>query len=93
MVDLKHALNYFRTMITANIHDAKTHLSEYLDRLDTEGEILLCKRNIPIARILPVKKGTGRLKRVLSGDGLAVVLDGRFREPLDPETEAAFAGK
>ena len=80
-------------MITANIHDAKTHLSEYLDRLDKEGEILLCKRNIPIARIIPVEKGSAGFKRVLGGADLGVKLDARFWEPLDTELESAFAGK
>jgi len=80
-------------MITANIHDAKTHLSEYLDRLDSEGEILLCRRNVPIARILPVGKSAEIFKRVLGGAGLGVKLDGRFWEPLDTELETAFAGE
>ena len=38
-------------MIRLNIHEAKTHLSRYLERL-REGEvIIICKRNVPIAEI------------------------------------------
>lgn len=42
-------------MIKTNIHDAKTHLSEYLAKLGEGETILLCKRNKPLAeiRLLP----------------------------------------
>lgn len=48
-------------MIKTNIHDAKTHLSEYLANLGEGETILLCKRNKPVAEIRllpsqPVKK-------------------------------------
>ncbi|MFW6228884.1 MAG: type II toxin-antitoxin system Phd/YefM family antitoxin, partial [Alkalispirochaeta sp.] len=45
---------YNIVMLLVNIHEAKTHLSEYLNRLDTEQEIVLCKRNVPVAVIRPV---------------------------------------
>ncbi len=38
-------------MLKVNLHDAKTHLSEYL----AKGEVIIvCKRNIPIAEIRPL---------------------------------------
>ncbi len=41
-------------MIRVNIHEAKTHLSKYLEKV-AEGEtIILCKRNVPIAEIRPI---------------------------------------
>ncbi|MEJ2079799.1 MAG: type II toxin-antitoxin system Phd/YefM family antitoxin [Acidobacteriota bacterium] len=49
-------------MIKLNIHEAKTHLSAYLDRL-AEGEtIILCKRNVPIAEIrsIPTPRSSNR---------------------------------
>ena len=42
-------------MIKVNIHDAKTHLSKYLSRLEEEGKIILCRHNVPIAEITPIK--------------------------------------
>ena len=43
-------------MIKLNIHEAKTHLSKYLERV-AQGEIIaLCKRNIPIAEIHPISR-------------------------------------
>ncbi|MCP5425573.1 MAG: type II toxin-antitoxin system Phd/YefM family antitoxin [Gammaproteobacteria bacterium] len=41
-------------MIILNIHEAKTHLSRYLEALQQGETILLCKRNRPIAEIRPL---------------------------------------
>ena len=38
-------------MIKVNIHQAKTHLSEYLAALEKGEIIVICKRNVPIAEI------------------------------------------
>ena len=78
-------------MIIANIHNAKTHLSDYLDRLPQEGEIILCKRNVPIAKIIPIPPVREGL-RTLGGADIGLVLDERFWEPLDSDLENAFSG-
>ena len=41
-------------MIKLNIHEAKTHLSEYLAKLGQGQTIVLCKRNRPTAEIRPI---------------------------------------
>jgi antitoxin (DNA-binding transcriptional repressor) of toxin-antitoxin stability system len=41
-------------MIKLNIHQAKTHLSEYLAKLEQGETIELCKRHRPIAEIRPI---------------------------------------
>ncbi len=41
-------------MIKLNIHKAKTHLSQYLSRLASGEKIIICKRNIPIAELIPI---------------------------------------
>ena len=50
-------------MIRLNIHEAKTHLSRYLARLEQGETILLCRRNVPIAEIRPVP-GRGRQRPI-----------------------------
>jgi antitoxin (DNA-binding transcriptional repressor) of toxin-antitoxin stability system len=42
-------------MNRVNIHDAKTHLSEYIANLKEGETMLLCRRNKPVAelRLLP----------------------------------------
>jgi prevent-host-death family protein len=78
-------------MIRANIFDVKEHLSDYLDRLPQEGEIILCKRNVPIAKIVPIRPSREGI-RSLGGAGIGLVLDERFWEPLDLGLEGAFSG-
>ncbi len=80
-------------MITANVHDAKTHLSEYLNELEREGEIVLCRRNVPIARILPIVPVSAPFRRELGGAHLKVKLGKSFWEPLDDDTLSAFLGE
>ena len=52
------------TMIRLNVHEAKTHLSEHLDRLERgeEDVVIICRRNQPIAelRALPQRRTTRR---------------------------------
>lgn len=75
-------------MIKLNVHEAKTHLSRYLDRLAQGEKIVLCKRNVPIAEIRPLPE-----KRALSRPiGLA---KGEFEIPdefFDPLPEDVIAG-
>ena len=58
-------------MIKLNIHEAKTHLSKYLELVSKGETILLCKRNIPIAEIRSIpqkhhsKRPIGRAKGML----------------------------
>jgi antitoxin (DNA-binding transcriptional repressor) of toxin-antitoxin stability system len=78
-------------MIKVNIHQIKTHLSAYLQRLRPGETIVVCRRNTPIAelRLLPKRQ---RKKRPI---GLAA---GQFRippeffEPLPVEIAEAFRG-
>ena len=38
-------------MIKIDIHEAKTHLSRYLDRVEKGETIIVCRRDVPIAEI------------------------------------------
>ncbi len=81
-----------RLMIRLNVHQAKTHLSRYLARL-AEGElILLCKRNVPVAEIRPVRQPRAERRPVgLAKDRFEVPAS--FFDPLPDELLDAFAGK
>ena len=61
-------------MIKLNIHDAKTHLSKYLEHVARGEIIVLCKRNVPIAEIHPISPSR-KTKRPI---GLA---KGKFKVP------------
>lgn len=42
--------------VRLNIHDAKTHLSRYLNEMSGEDRIVVCRRNRPIAEIRLLKQ-------------------------------------
>jgi len=79
-------------MIKLNIHEAKTHLSRYLERLARGEKILLCKRNIPIAEIcpLPRQRTTKRPMGLAKGK---FKVPPAFFEPLPSELVDAFHGE
>ena len=41
-------------MLTINIHEAKTHFSELLRRVQSGQEVIIAKASKPIARIVPL---------------------------------------
>jgi prevent-host-death family protein len=60
---------------TVNIHDAKTRLSQLIERVEAGEEIVIARAGRPVARLSPLKAHLGprRLGR----------LDGCFRIPDD----------
>ena len=91
-LELVRLLGYIGTMIKLNIHEAKTHLSRYLERLARGEKILLCKRNIPIAEIrgLPRQRNTKRPIGLAKGK---FKVPPAFFEPLPAELIDAFHGE
>lgn len=79
-------------MIRLNIHEAKTHLSAYLDRLARGETILLCKRNTPIAEIRPLPRQRTR-RRPLGLDEGKFAIPPEFFEPLPHDLLAGFNGE
>lgn len=43
-------------MIKAGIRDARQHLTEYLSKVQKGEDVIITKRNEPIAKISPIKK-------------------------------------
>ena len=79
-------------MIRINIHDAKTHLSRYVERVEEGETFLLCRRNVPVAEIRPVAKpATGRRPIGLAKGTFEIPEE--FFEPLPDELLDLFAGK
>ncbi len=79
-------------MIRLNIHEAKTHLSRYLKRLEQGETILLCKRNVPIAEIRPLSEQRKQPRPVGLAKGDFKVLPDFF-DPLPEDLLDAFEGK
>jgi prevent-host-death family protein len=79
-------------MIRLNIHEAKTHLSRYLSRLEQGEKILLCKRNVPIAEIVPIRTRDDKPRPIgLAKGDFTVPPD--FHAPLPEEIQTAFEGR
>lgn len=80
-------------MVKLDVHEAKTHLSEWLDRLEQgeEDVVVICRRNQPIAelRALPQRRMT---KRPVFRRDPRLAVPASFFEPLPEETVGAFEG-
>jgi prevent-host-death family protein len=76
-------------METVNIHDAKTHLSRLIERVEAGEEIVIARAGRPVARLVPLTgSGTARAPGGWEGQ---VWLAPDFDE-LPPEVAAAFHG-
>lgn len=69
--------------ITVNVHEAKTHLSQLLDRVKSGDEVVLAKNGIPFARLVPLETPRKRQLGFIKG-----TVSPAFFEPL-PEEELA----
>lgn len=79
-------------MIRANIHDAKTHLSRYLEKVEAGETVVICRRNEPIAEIRPIQRRPLGLRPIGLAKGQVHIHDDFF-EPLPDELLKAFSGE
>ena len=52
-----------RSSSTVGAYEAKTHLSELLEKVEAGEEITITKHGAPVARLVPVKKGASLEER------------------------------
>ena len=76
---------YNVSMKTASIAELKNRLSEYLSRVEQGEEIEVRKRNVPIARVVPIAGKKPNRTRLGCGAG-TVKAKGDLTEPLIPKT-------
>ena len=76
-------------MTKLNIHEAKTHLSKYLSRVQEGETIILCKNGVPVARLTPLPD-KDKPKRQLFG--LARGMGNITKSFFDPLTDKNFPG-
>ena len=86
-----HFLVYNLAMIKVNIHEIKVHLSRYLREVEEGETILLCKRNVPVAEIRPLRSER-REERPLGLAKGKLKVPPEFFEPLPPEVIESFEG-
>ena len=72
---------------TVNIHEAKTHLSKLLERVEAGDEIIIARAGQPIARLIPFARAGKRALGLDAGRG-AIAAD--FDAPLPDDVLADF---
>ena len=72
---------------TLNVHEAKTHLSKLLERVEAGEEIIIARAGQPVARLIPFAQ---RGKRTLGLDAGAGFISPDFDAPLPDEVLADF---
>lgn len=77
-------------MQTANLHQAKTHLSRLVDAALTGEEVVIARAGIPLVRLVPITPPKGQ--RHLGLDAGKIVIRDDFDAPM-PELEDLFYGE
>jgi len=79
-------------MIKINIHEAKTHLSSLLSKLKKGEKIIICKRNVPVAEIVPITPLELRGSRPIGLAKGQFAVPELFFEPIPDDILQAFYG-
>ncbi|MCX8085351.1 MAG: type II toxin-antitoxin system prevent-host-death family antitoxin [Rhodocyclaceae bacterium] len=80
-------------MISVNIHEAKAKLSEYLAAVEAGEIVQICRRNVPIAQLVPISQSeTGQRPIGLACDAAYEIPDSFF-DPLPEDLLKAFNGE
>lgn len=74
-------------MAEVNVHEAKTHLSKLLARVQNGEEIVIAKNGRPVARLVPYRR---EVKRQFGVDRGVFEVPRDFDAPLDDEVLAGF---
>lgn len=74
-------------MIEVNIHEAKTHLSRLLERVQLGEEVTISRAGRPVAKLVPLQKQRKRRVGLAAGEFRA---PDDFNAPLPAEIEDAF---
>ena len=54
---------------TVNVHEAKTHLSKLLERVEQGGEVVIARAGRPVARLVPFARPGKRALGQDAGEG------------------------
>jgi prevent-host-death family protein len=77
-------------MKSINIHEAKTHLSRLVERVQAGEEIIIAKAGRPAARLVPIEARGQPVK--IGGLKAPAPVPDDFNRMFEQEIEALFAG-
>ena len=83
-------LDLVKSMKSVNIHEAKTHLSRLVERVQAGEEIIIAKAGRPAAKLVPVESARRPVKIGGLKSGTPVPDD--FNTMFEGEIEALFGG-
>ncbi|HEX8212124.1 MAG TPA: type II toxin-antitoxin system Phd/YefM family antitoxin [Longimicrobium sp.] len=76
---------------TVNLYEAKTHLSQLVERAAAGEEIIIAKAGRPVARLMPLPPpSASRVPGALKGQ---IWISDDFDDPLPPDILATFNGE
>jgi len=76
---------------TVSLYEAKTHLSQLVDRAAEGEEIIITKNGVAMARLAPIAF-KGERRKPAGALGVTYIADD-FDAPLPEDLQAAFDGK
>ena len=76
--------------VQVNMHEAKTHLSRLVERVEAGEEVVISRAGKPVARLVPFRRHQARAFGELRGQ---IHVGDDFDEELPPEMGAAFRGE
>lgn len=76
-----------------NLHEAKAHLSELLDRVEAGETVVICRRNKPVAELKPVPSSGVAEPRPIGLAKGTISIPPSFFEPLPEDILASFEGQ
>ena len=77
-------------MATFNVHEAKTHLSKLLAKVEAGEEVIIARNGKPVARLVGLKRSGKRQFGSMKG---LIKLDDSFFDPLPEEELALWEGR
>ena len=80
-----------RIMDTVNLYEAKTNLSQLIERAAHGEEIIIAKAGRPLARLVPLATRTS--PRPLGSFAGQMKIGPEFDDPLPDDMQAAFEGR
>ena len=83
-------LDLVKSMKSVNIHEAKTHLSRLVERVQAGEEIIIAKAGQPAARLVPIEGARKPVK--IGGLKAPGSVPDDFNTMFDAEIEALFTG-
>lgn len=76
-------------MVTVNVHEAKTNLSQLLKQVEAGEEVIIARNGKPVARLVPARKQGRPQPDVFKGQ---VLITDSFFDPLPEEELLAWEG-